>query len=267
MAHRSFQFLTALPPSFSDGGILIQHGRSVVRFFGFIFLSLLGTVSALSRKLTGANHARLYKPYMWYCRNIHRAMGIRVTVEGELPDHASVLVANHRTYIDAVMVPSPHPLVFVAKAEIKHWPIVGWGGNAMKTIWVDRSSPDSRKATRLEVKKRIEENLSVMIFPEGTTHLGPDVLEYKMGMFKMCADGGFPICPIAMEYRHPEVAWVSDDLFVPHALKVFRHRYIDVSVRFGEVQCGDDPVELRQRLHDWTSNACLEMRANWDAQA
>ncbi|MGB0509421.1 MAG: hypothetical protein ACPGGB_00750 [Flavobacteriales bacterium] len=40
----------------------------------------------------------------------------------------------------------------------------------------------------------------------------------------------------------------------------------DVALRFGEVQYGDDMVELRDRLHTWTSKACLEMRANWDAQ-
>ena len=70
-----------------------------------------------------------------------------------------------------------------------------------------------------------------------------------MGMFKMCAEGGFPICPIAMEYRNPEVAWEGSDLFVPHALRVFRRRYVDVALRFGEVQYGDDMVELRERLH------------------
>ena len=92
------------------------------------------------------------------------------------------------------------------------------------------------------------------------------MLDYKMGMFKMCAEGNFPICPIAMEFRNQEVAWVSDDLFVPHAFRVFRRRYVDVALRFGEVQYGDDMEELRERLHTWTSQACLEMRANWDAQ-
>ena len=266
MAHRSFDFLTTLPGPFEDGHALRKFWRSTRRFFAFIVLSLAATVSALSRKLAGANHTSLYRPYTWYCRNIHRLTGIRVTVEGELPDHASVLVANHRTYIDAVMVPSPHPLVFVAKAEVKRWPIIGWGGNAIRTIWVKRSSAESRKATRVEVRKRIEDDLSIIIFPEGTTHRGPDLLEYKMGMFKMCADGGFPICPIAMEYRHQDVSWVSDSNFIPHAFKVFGHRYIDVAVRFGKVQYGDDPVELRQRLRDWTAQNCLEMRAAFDAQ-
>jgi 1-acyl-sn-glycerol-3-phosphate acyltransferase len=266
MAHRSFDFLTELPAPSSDGPRILKFWRSSRRLFSFIVLAKLGTISALSRKLTGAGHVELYKPYTWFCRNIHRFSGIRVTVEGELPNHACVLVANHRSYIDAVMVPSPYPLVFVAKAEVKHWPLIGWGGNALRTIWVKRSDPESRKTTRREVRKRIEDDLSVIIFPEGTTYQGPELLEYKMGMFKMCADGGFPICPIAMEYRHSDVAWEGKDLFIPHAFKSFGRRYIDVSLRFGDVQYGDDPVELRQRIHDWTSKACTEMRANWDAQ-
>ena len=165
MAHRSFDFLTTLPGPFEDGHALRKFWRSTRRFFAFIVLSLAATVSALSRKLAGANHTSLYRPYTWYCRNIHRLTGIRVTVEGELPDHASVLVANHRTYIDAVMVPSPHPLVFVAKAEVKRWPIIGWGGNAIRTIWVKRSSAESRKATRVEVRESCRSKSSHIFRP------------------------------------------------------------------------------------------------------
>jgi len=266
MAHRSFDFLTELPSPTADGPKLQKFCRAFYRFFFFIGLSLAGVLSAIFRKIGGAGHAELYKPYTWYCRNIHRFTGIRVYVEGELPTHASVIVSNHRSYIDAVMVPSPHPLVFVAKAEVKHWPIIGWGGSAMRTIWVKRESAESRKQTRREVLRRIQDELSVIIFPEGTTHDGPDILDYKMGMFKMCADGGFPITPIAMEYRDKDVAWIGSSTFLDHAFRSFGHRNIDVAVRFGEVQYGDDPVELRQRIHDWTAQACLEMRAAFVAQ-
>ncbi len=266
MVHRSFDFLTELPAPTADGSKLLKFLRALVRFNIFIFLSLAGVFSASVRKIVGATHADLYKPYTWYCRNIHRSTGIRVHVEGTVPTHASVIVSNHRSYIDAVMVPSPHPLVFVAKAEVRYWPIIGWGGSALRTIWVKRSSPESRKETRQEVLRRIQDELSVIIFPEGTTHDGPELLEYKMGMFKMCADGGFPITPIAMEYRDKDVAWIGSSTFLDHAFRSFGHRNIDVSVRFGEVQYGDDPVELRQRIHDWTSKACLEMRAAFDAQ-
>ncbi|MCH1582234.1 MAG: 1-acyl-sn-glycerol-3-phosphate acyltransferase [Flavobacteriales bacterium] len=266
MAHRSFDFLTELPTPTADGSQLLKFCRAFYRFLFFIGLSLAGVLSAIFRKIGGAGHAELYKPYTWYCRNIHRFTGIRVYVEGELPTHASVIVSNHRSYIDAVMVPSPHPLVFVAKAEVKHWPIIGWGGSAMRTIWVKRESAESRKQTRREVLRRIQDELSVIIFPEGTTHDGPDILDYKMGMFKMCADGGFPITPIAMEYRDKDVAWIGSSTFLDHAFRSFGHRNIDVAVRFGEVQYGDDPVELRQRIHEWTAQACLEMRAAFDAQ-
>ena len=65
----------------------------------------------------------------------------------------------------------------------------------------------------------------------------------------------------SVAYTDPEVAWVAKDLFIPHAFKVFRRRYIDVALRFGQVQYGTDMEELRERLHSWTSKACLEMRA------
>lgn len=266
MAFRPFDFLTTLPPPFEDGNAVVRFLRSSRRLLSFLVITMAVVTSALVRRLFGAGHDVIYRHYLWYCRSIQRASGIRVTVEGELPDHACVLVANHRSYIDSIMVPSPHPLAFVAKAEVKVWPLIGWGGSAMRTIWVKRSDADSRRETRREVQRRIESGMSIIIFPEGTTYRGPELLEYRMGMFKMCADGGFPIFPIAMEYRHPEVAWVSKDLFIPHAFKIFGRKHVDVALRFGKVQKGDDPVELRERIVEWTTKNVLEMRAAWDAQ-
>lgn len=266
MAPRPFDFLTELPQPTADGNGLVRFFRSCRRLIAFMAITFAVVTSALVRRLFGADHDVIYRHYKWYCRNIQRASGIRVTVEGELPDHACVLVSNHRSYIDSIMVPSPHPLVFVAKHEVKSWPLIGWGGSTMRTIWVKRSDPNSRRETRREVQRRIESGMSIIIFPEGTTHRGPELLEYRMGMFKMCADGGFPIFPIAMEYRHQSVAWVADDLFIPHAFKIFGHRNVDVALRFGEVQQGDDPVELRERIVDWTTQNVMEMRAAWDAQ-
>ena len=266
MAQRPFDFLTELPPPVKDGNAVVRFLRSCRRLFGFSFATVGVVVSALVCRLFGAQHPVIYRHYLWYCRTMQWLSGIRVTVEGELPDHACVLVANHRSYIDSIMVPSPHPLAFVAKHEVKSWPFIGWGGTAMRTLWVKRSDAESRRETRREVQRRIESGMSIIIFPEGTTHRGPELLEYRMGMFKMCADGGFPIFPIAMEYRHPEVAWVSEDLFIPHAFKIFGRRHVDVALRFGEVQHGDDPVELRERIVEWTTKNVREMRANWDAQ-
>jgi 1-acyl-sn-glycerol-3-phosphate acyltransferase len=241
--------------------------RGLGRMFLFLFVTFGGVIGLFFNHVMRRGHTKIFGVYAWWRRQGPWSLGVRLEVRGELPNHASILVPNHRSYVDVALLPSPHPMVFVAKAEVRKWPMIGFGANLLRTIWVDRSSVESRRNTRAEVKKRIENDLAVVIFPEGTTHVGPDILPYKMGMFKMCADGGFPMTPIAMEYRNSDIAWVGDDLFIPHFIRVFGRRYIDIKVRFGPVMRGNDAEDLHKRVTEWTAKNLLEMRAEWDAMS
>jgi len=142
--------------------------------------------------------------------------------------------------------------------------LVGTGGNAMRTIWVNRESKNSRQETREAMKERLAQGGSVMVFPEGTTHRGPGVLPLKPGMFYVCADGGFPIYPMAIEYEDNRIAWVDDELFIPHFIQHFGKRRIKVKVRYGDVMYNNDGEAFRQDVNDWMDNATKEMRAEWD---
>jgi 1-acyl-sn-glycerol-3-phosphate acyltransferase len=241
--------------------------RGLGRLFLFISVSFVGVMGVFINHIARRGHAKIFACFTWWRRQGPWALGVNIQVKGEMPDHATILVPNHRSYVDVALLPSPHPMVFVAKAEVRKWPMIGFGANLLRTIWVDRASTESRRNTRIEVKKRIEADLAVVIFPEGTTHIGPDILPYKMGMFKMCADGDFPMTPIAMEYRNADIAWVGNDWFIPHFIRVFGRRNIDVKVCFGPVMRDSDPVALHNRVTEWTARNLLEMRAEWDALA
>ena len=157
-----------------------------------------------------------------------------------------------------------HPLVFVAKAEVKRWPIIGWGGNAVRTIWVDRSSPESRKATRVEVKKRIEDALSAII--SRRHHLprtGParvqngHVQDVRRGRVPHLPHRhGIPQPGSGLGRQRPLRAPCAPGL--PPALR-------GCGPRFGEVHTATTWSNCASGC-TWTSKACQEMRANWDAQ-
>jgi 1-acyl-sn-glycerol-3-phosphate acyltransferase len=174
-------------------------------------------------------------------------------------------MGNHRSYVDAVLVPAKHPVVFVARSESKNWPIIGWGASLLGTIWVNRKDPSSRKNTRETVKDRLRNGLGIVIFPEGTTHIGPDLLEYRPGMFYISAEGGFPITPIALEYKDPNIAWVGQSKFIPHAWKHFGKRHIDIKVSIGKTLTGSDGGELLKAAHEWTEKEVLKLRNEWDS--
>ena len=246
--------------------MILRFLRSCIRIPGFLLMSWFYVLALLFLRLVwGKDLNRLHGVLLHYIRNVHRLMGIRVEVKGELPSEPSIYMGNHRSYVDAVLVPAKHPVVFVARSESKNWPIIGWGASLLGTIWVNRKDPSSRKNTREAVKDRLRNGLGIIIFPEGKTHIGPDVLEYRPGMFYISAKGSFPITPIALEYKDPSIAWVGQSKFIPHAWKHFGARHIDVKVSIGKTLTGSDGSELLKATWEWTEKEVLKLRNEWDS--
>ena len=239
--------------------------RAFFRFLAFAVFSLLASIAALLGRLFNIGHSVVYKVvFLTWRRCMILCLNVRIVEEGERPDFPAILMANHRSYVDVLMIRSAIPYVFVAKASVRKWPIVGWGGDGMKTVWVERSSANSRKRTREQLRLRLQENKSVVIFPEGTTFRGPGILALKPGMFHTVAEGGFTVVPIAIEYRDPAIAWIDDDLFIPHFVKQFGKRQIEVKVVYGKPISGTNGEELRQKTADFMSGQVLRMRREWD---
>lgn len=252
--------------------------RAIRSFFRILFfLGLcIWTILVLSLSLTfhrmrnaSSDDIRglIHKHFLTFIGRVQVIMGIRIQYEGQTPNEPAVVMGNHRSYVDAILFPVQFPVVYVARRETKSWPIIGWGATLLGTIWVDRNSKDSRRQTRATVRQRLAEGMGVVIFPEGTTYRGPDLLEYRPGMFYTCAEEGFPIVPVALEYKDPNIAWVDKAWFIPHAFHHFGARHMDIAVRFGPVMRGEDAETLRSEVMAWTQNACLELRAKLDHQA
>lgn len=206
----------------------------------------------------------IHRRFLKFISNAHRLMGIRVDWRGEIPTGSSVFMGNHRSYVDAILMPAKNPIVFVARLETKKWPIIGWGATVLGTIWVNRKDPDSRKATRVAVRDRLDHGQGICIFPEGTTHIGPELKPYHPGMFYLCVDGGFPITPVAIEYADPKIAWVNKEWFIPHALRHFGKRHLDVIVEFGPTQMFTEGELARTTIRNWTENTVLRLRKELD---
>jgi 1-acyl-sn-glycerol-3-phosphate acyltransferase len=246
----------------------VNHLRSCYRIPGFlVWTALAGGTLALVRLFTRGNPHAMHRMYLIYIAGVQRLMGIRVRWEGAPPEGPSLLMGNHRSYVDAVLMPAKHPVAFVARSESRNWPIIGWGASALKTIWVNRKDRESRRNTRFAVRERLDAGMGIVVFPEGTTHRGPELGPYRPSMFAIAADGGFPITPIAIEYRDPSIAWVGDDTFIPHAWKHLGKRWTDVTVCFGETFVGTDPEENLRRTREWTAAQVDRIRAEYDANA
>lgn len=172
----------------------------------------------------------------------------------------SMVLPNHRSYIDIVPFPPLLELCFVAKAEVNAWPLIGSGARLVGTVFVDRDNKESRRHTREAMGHFLDQGRSVIVFTEGTTYAAPVLGELRPGMYHLAAEGGFSVVPVAIEYLDPRDAWVGKDTFVPHFLRCFSKPSTGMVVRFGPLMQGQDGDLLRAQVAGWLNKNLAEIR-------
>src|SRR5881296_2957065 len=126
--------------------------------------------------LAGARRLRARGVWLHrWCAFACRVLGIRVTTCGSMPA-SGLLVCNHLSYLDVIVLSSIRPCVFVAKRDIAVWPLFGWLARAAGTIFVDRERRLPSSAVLDPVRDAITGGLLVVLFPEGTSSDGSTVL-------------------------------------------------------------------------------------------
>ncbi|MGF1613657.1 MAG: lysophospholipid acyltransferase family protein [Gammaproteobacteria bacterium] len=163
-----------------------------------------------------------------------RDHGIQVVVEGRVPDRPAILVANHVSHMDPLVIATVKPVLPIAKAEIARWPFIGWVGPYLGVMFVRRDSVMSGARVLRESLRALRQGASVLNFPEGTTTLGTDVLPFRRGIFGLAAIADVPVIPTALRFDPSGLAWVGDAYFVPHCLRAFARSRWTAYVRFGE---------------------------------
>lgn len=167
------------------------------------------------------------------CGDLCRLHGFRFEVEGSLPDGPAVLVANHLSYVDPVVLASLSPCVPIAKAEIAGWPVLGGGARVLGAAFVRRGDVHSgARALRVGLRA-LASGVSVLGFPEGTTTRGNGLLPFRRGLFGIARLAGVPVVPIAIAYASPDVAWTGDEWFLPHYFRTAMRPETLVSIRVG----------------------------------
>jgi len=172
--------------------------------------------------------------------------GIKVD-KNKLPENSHfILMPNHRSYIDIFIVAAFTPAAFVAKAELKNWPFLKTGAKITNTIFVSRADLKSLVATMKKIKKSVSNNIPVALFPEGTTSKGLLTKPFKNGSFKIAADTGIRVIPMAIDYDDENDAWVDDDTFIGHFFRQMSKPVSRVTVRYGEPLSNSDYKTLQK---------------------
>lgn len=191
-------------------------------------------------------------------------LGIEVAVEGTPPGEPGFLVCNHLGYLDILVLARSVDATFVAKSEIAGWPFLGFLARSVRTIFVDRT----KKRDVLRVNRAIEDALrdgsGVILFPEGTSSRGLEVLPFKPSLLQPATGGAFPIRYASITYRIPDnrpsaawtLCWWGDMGFASHFWRVLELQSSRATLHFGEeVLRGGDRKILAETLHGYVTNA------------
>lgn len=199
---------------------------------------------------TGWRGGSEWLPY-YYHRLLCWMMGIRVHVSGEISrDRPVLLIANHVSWLDIIVISTLAPVHFVAKREIADWPFFGLMAKLQRTIFVDRERRTTVKETAHEIAERLEAGERVVLFAEGTSSDGNQILPFKSALISAAAlaaqeeGDGADVQTLALAYTRiyglpmgrvarTHVAWYGDMDMIPHVWGLLRQGPLDVEARIG----------------------------------
>jgi 1-acyl-sn-glycerol-3-phosphate acyltransferase len=183
-----------------------------------------------------------------WARSLSRSFHMHATVEGEPPHGSFLMVSNHVTFLDILLLALYVDVAFIAKSQVRKWPVIGMLAQSVGTIFIDRSS--RRDAIRVGgvIDQSIRDGMSVLLFPEGKSGDGKDVLPFKPALLDGAARTGRPVHYAAIRYALDEVAWPGDEAFATLAWSLLKLPRIEVRLHFGGRVIAHDRKELAETL-------------------
>ena len=207
-------------------------------FYGWVFFSILFALPLLFILIS---YDRFYKTFfkvaIFWGKTILFVMGFKPIVEAEeeiQPNRSYLFIANHASLIDVMLMLAvmKNPAVFVGKREVRNIPVFGYV--ARKTsILVDRGNAESRKEVYISAQEKLNNGLSIVIFPEGLVpHENVILSEFKNGAFRLAIEHQIPIVPMT---------------------------FYDVKKRFSWTFFSGSPGKLRVKIHDFIQTEGLTL--------
>ncbi len=172
-------------------------------------------------------------------RRLLRVVAGRVVIKGTPPERG-MLVANHLGYVDVLALGSVMPAVFVAKSDVRAWPVFGALARRAGTVFVQRDKRTDVARCLAKMEQVLREGRRLVVFPEGTSSGGGSVLPFRTPLFEAALRSCSTLTPVAIRYTMPagdpstEIAYWGDMHFVPHLWNLLGHHGFTVTLDFGE---------------------------------
>jgi lyso-ornithine lipid O-acyltransferase len=209
-------------------------------FFGLVAMVHLW-ISVLSLPNRWKIISRLMRSFTLLLRTI---LNIKITVvgdEGHLERGGYVIISNHVSYVDGIVLGSLFPVVFVSKKEVKSWPVIGQWTTLCGTIFINRQRKELVPLIIDEISRKLKQEANILLFPEGTSTDGDRMLPFQTAPLAAPLRNRSIIVPVTVAYKSVEdkpiskrnrdlIYWHGDMDFLTHFWKLLSLRSIEVMV-------------------------------------
>jgi 1-acyl-sn-glycerol-3-phosphate acyltransferase len=225
-------------------------------WFGGVLLFVAGDFVA--SRLRHRGPLPLSERTRWLQRSSRRALrvfDVQIVAHGPRPS-SGLLVSNHLSYLDILVLATLVPSVFVSKSEIKNWPVFGWFGRLAGTLFVERARRSDVGRMSAEIRTVLSGGHVVVLFPEGTSWNGRELLPFKSSLLEPIVGSSHPLSIAGIGYAltdglvENDVCYWGDMTFFPHLVRLMSRKQVRVRVRFAAInERAAERKELARHLH------------------
>lgn len=174
-----------------------------------------------------------------WSRQLLAIFSIGIQIEGQQParpECGGLIVANHVSWLDIFVLNAIHPSRFIAKSEVRGWPVIGWLAQRTGTIFIERGLRQNTSLINMRIGYLLGQGESVGLFPEGTTTDGDQVGHFHSALFQSVINARAKICPVALRYQDNNgglgvaAAFTGDTTLVQSIWQLLRCSHINALV-------------------------------------
>ncbi len=217
--------------------------------FEYLVKALFGRNSLIHR--ASVLHRRSAQLLPW--------LGVSFSSHGDIP--ASGLgVSNHLSYLDILVFSAIAPCVFVSKREVRSWPGIGWVASLAGCIYIDRARQQSTQDVQPQMAAALAAGVRVILFAEGTSSDGRQVLPFRSSLFQPAVESRAPITAACISYEIEDgdpavdVCYYGDHVMGTHSINLFGKGGVRAQVWFGvSARVFSDRKDAARELYDQVS--------------
>jgi len=177
-----------------------------------------------------------------WSRRLLRVLRVDLIVSGAPRPGPLLLVANHVSWLDILVINAVHPVRFVSKADVRAWPVIGWLVACGGTLFIERERKRDAMRVVHQMAEALQAGQQLAIFPEGTTTDGTSLMPFHANLLQAAIATETPAQPVALRFadsQHavsPAAAYVGDTNLVQSAWAIVTTTGLRAEISFGPAQ-------------------------------